>query len=112
MKIRSVVGGSGDTVICEVEDGLYAIVDTRRELVTYRWMWLFLAKYEPIYSSDQLDQGAVEKAVKIVEADNPNEEEIYDLLEARENVDIGDIRRQQRKLIAMSKEQQKGIYLG
>lgn len=112
MKVRSVVGGTGDTVILEVQDGLYAIVDTLKETVWYRWTWLFLAKYEPIYSPDQLNKEAIERAKQLVEKDSPDETEIYELQTAQDEADIGEIRRQQRKLIAMSKEQQKGIYLG
>ena len=111
MKVKTVIGGTENLMIVEIDNGLYAIVNMVDKTVAYKWYWLFLAKYEPVWSADQLDKEEVERARRIVENDEPEDEIIDEQIRIREENENATTRLQQLKLIRVSREIHKGIYL-
>ena len=113
MKIKKIVGGYGGIVICEVEDDIYAFVDTKRDFIKYDWYWLYVAKYEPVRSPDQIEDEIIEKAyemLKNAEIDEEWKDELVDKIKRlKDKAKI--LFEDQDKLIKQSKEKQKGIYL-
>lgn len=111
MKINDIVGGFDDVVIFEVEDGLFAIVDVGEKSVNYNWYWLFIAKYEAIYSDELLDEDVVQKAVDMIRVAEIDQDLKEELIEAASRDKKHYFANQQKKLIDQSREKQKGIYL-
>lgn len=66
MKIKSVVAGTLNKVIFELDNGLYAIVGLNGG-VRLSWYWLYIAKNMPVIASDMLDDKMVEDARKAFE---------------------------------------------
>lgn len=111
MRIKDVVGGFDDVVIFEVDDGLFAIVDVGRKSVNYNWYWLFVAKYEAVYSEDQLDEEIVQQAVDLLRESEIDGAEKQRLIEQAKGDKEHYLASQQKKLIEQSEQKQKGIYL-
>ena len=109
--IKNVVGGFGNVVIFEIDDGLFAIVNVENETVAYSWYWLFLAKYEPIRCAEIMNGFVIDKARDIFKANGIGEEEKAELIEESKRDTKHMLRDQQDKLIEQSRRSKKGIYL-
>lgn len=109
--IRNVVGGFGNVVIFEIDDGLFAIINVENETVSYNWYWLFLAKYEAVWSADQLEDQKVDKARDIFKKSEIDERLKEELIDDLKGDSKGFMRAKQDALIEKSSRLKKGIYL-
>lgn len=103
--------GYGDTVVIyEIKDGIYAFVNTRAENVRFNVSWLQAAKYEAIYDVSLLDEELVRKADDVLKNSDFTVQKVEEMLESRK-AKSEVIEDDQRRLLEMSRESKKGIYL-
>jgi len=108
MKIVSVIGGTANKVIFELDNKLYAIVGLNGG-VQLNWYWLYLAKNMPLMASEQLDDKRIDDAKKAFEKADFSEQTVNNVLSRRvENSKMFDY---QNEFIEASRERGKPLYL-
>lgn len=108
---KAIAGFNDVSVIFEISDHLYAVVDTQKERVRFQPYWLNVAKYVAVYDVSLLDDELVAKADKVLRTvEIPRlgaSKAPGDGNRQKKNV----IEEDQKKLLEQSRASGKGIFL-
>ena len=107
---KAICGYGNAVVIFEVEDGIFAFVNTRANNIKFNSYWLNAAKYEAIYDVSLLDEELVKKAEEQLKNSDFTIEKVKEMIGGRIRTNEV-ISEDQRLLLEQSRDQDKGIYL-
>lgn len=111
MEGKAICGYGNTVVIYEIEDGIFAFVNTKNETVRFNNYWLNVAKYEPVSDVSLLDDELINKADGILENEDVSVEELREFFKTsvgQRNEVIDD---DQTALLKQSRDKKKAIYL-